>query len=1059
MLYINLISIFTVMLMALFFYLFKRNFTCRKIVYNEAIYEKNIQWFGKYDLLVFWGIILIALIIRLVCAAVYYGHPDVTCFIYWGDILHSDGFSGFYGSEGLTDYLPGYLYVLRLLGAVRNIFGLEYGSAFLTIIYKLPAIICDFTIGFIIFKISSKKFDYKNSMIAACMFLLNPLVIINSSLWGQIDSILTLCVIVMCYLIYERKMTFVYIVFGIGFLIKPQMAIFAPVLILALAEELFVRKDDEGNIIVRFNKDEFFKQSTACVLSIAATLFLCIPFGISNVIAQSFDTLGSYEYASVNAYNFWGMLGLDWASQDDYLLFMTYRQWGILFMFIVILICVMVWIANFRERTRYIAMAATLGIGMFTLSVRMHERYIFPAVILLLILFILSNKKNAFWLYVSFSIINFINCAHVLFFYDAYNFDARAAVIVITGTAQCIFFSLFIVYVIKNYIVHNYKFEKNSELLIHNPAKRNVRIDISPSKKDEKFTLKDWALMAGITILYAIVAFYNLGDREVPQTSWEGNNYYETIELEFDGEQYISSMDYFLGNYEERSFSIYYSYDGEIWDYFGDVTMTSVFRWDSFSIGIPVKYIRLELLSEKAVINELVFYDMDNNIVTPVNADDESVRNLFDEQGLAVAESTYRNGTIFDEIYHARTAYEFNNGLYSYEWTHPPLGKIFISWGMKAFGTTPFGWRFAGTLFGIMMLPFMYLMGKKMFNSTFFAAITCAVMACDFMHFTQTRIATIDVFITFFVILMYFFMYWYYKLSFYDTKLYKTFIPLALCGISFGLGCASKWTGVYAGAGLAVIFFYVMYIRFREYKYAKKDPQGVSNGILNSTIINSFIPNFTKTIIFCIVFFVVIPVIIYTLSYIPFVGNDDSPTSLVGRMLYNQKMMFDYHKDCIFEHPYSSRWYEWPLMLRPILYYSGQTADGKLERISSFGNPLIWWFGIAAFIIMIYLVKKYKDRNALFLIIGYIAQLLPWTLVVRTTFIYHYFTSVPFVVLMNIYCFYTLAKKNEKNKIYAVIYLAVVIILFVIFYPALSGKAMSENYDYNILRWLTSWYV
>lgn len=33
------------------------------------------------------------------------------------------------------------------------------------------------------------------------------------------------------------------------------------------------------------------------------------------------------------------------------------------------------------------------------------------------------------------------------------------------------------------------------------------------------------------------------------------------------------------------------------------------------------------------------------------------------------------------------------------------------------------------------------------------------LFAADFMHFAQTRIATIDVYITFFIILMYYFMY------------------------------------------------------------------------------------------------------------------------------------------------------------------------------------------------------------------------------------------------------------------------------------------------------------
>ena len=40
-----------------------------------------------------------------------------------------------------------------------------------------------------------------------------------------------------------------------------------------------------------------------------------------------------------------------------------------------------------------------------------------------------------------------------------------------------------------------------------------------------------------------------------------------------------------------------------------------------------------------------------------------------------------------------------------YETTHPPLGKDLIMVGIALFGMTAFGWRFAGTLFGVLLVP------------------------------------------------------------------------------------------------------------------------------------------------------------------------------------------------------------------------------------------------------------------------------------------------------------------------------------------------------------------
>ena len=49
-------------------------------------------------------------------------------------------------------------------------------------------------------------------------------------------------------------------------------------------------------------------------------------------------------------------------------------------------------------------------------------------------------------------------------------------------------------------------------------------------------------------------------------------------------------------------------------------------------------------------------------------------------------------------------------------------------------------------------------------------------------------------------------------------------------------------------------------------------------------------------------------------------------------------------------------------MYRPIWYYSGIVTDTVHEGISAFGNPLVWWAGIPAFLFMLYLGIKKKDK-------------------------------------------------------------------------------------------------
>ena len=78
------------------------------------------------------------------------------------------------------------------------------------------------------------------------------------------------------------------------------------------------------------------------------------------------------------------------------------------------------------------------------------------------------------------------------------------------------------------------------------------------------------------------------------------------------------------------------------------------------------------------------------------------------------------------------------------------------------FGMTPFGWRFMSALFGIFMVPLFYLFAKRLFQNTFAATATAILLVFDCMHFMLSRIATIDIFVAFFIILAYYYLYRYF---------------------------------------------------------------------------------------------------------------------------------------------------------------------------------------------------------------------------------------------------------------------------------------------------------
>ena len=204
------------------------------------------------------------------------------------------------------------------------------------------------------------------------------------------------------------------------------------------------------------------------------------------------------------------------------------------------------------------------------------------------------------------------------------------------------------------------------------------------------------------------------------------------------------------------------------------------------------------------------------------------------------------------------------------------------------------------------------------------------------------------------------------------------------------------------------------------------------------------------------------PAVIYLLSYLPF--QDYSEDNLLLRLIHNQQNMFCYHSTLNATHPYSSSWYEWPIIKRPIWYYSGiltgsAGSGGIREGISAFGNPLVWWAGIPAFFYMLFLIFTRRDKKAGFLTIGYLAQYLPWFFVTRITFIYHYFPSVIFVALMDGYSVLQLKKHLSARCFAGICFLLGIsaFLLFLLFYPVLSGQPIDAAYVARWLRWFPGW--
>lgn len=490
---------------------------------------------------------------------------------------------------------------------------------------------------------------------------------------------------------------------------------------------------------------------------------------------------------------------------------------------------------------------------------------------------------------------------------------------------------------------------------------------------------------------------------------------------------------------------------------------------------------------------------------------------LFDERGLWSAKYTYMNSSYFDEIYHPRTALEHLNHVYPYEVSHPPLGKLILSIGVMIFGMVPFGWRFMGTLFGVLMVPVLYIFLKNLFGKTPVALCGTALFTFDFMHLVQTRIATIDTYGVFFILVSYYFMYRWLAVPA-GKKLRWYILPLFLSGLFWGVGCASKWTVVYAGVGLALLWLLGMIFKAGDWREAEdrarqaSAPPEIRREVTEAMFqeapppwarpeIPSFPIHVAGTILLSVSFFVLIPVCIYTASYFPYAtarGNDAGfwemavhsltwPIGLLPQrladmkaagggikaffesipagsehpvdiMLKNQYFMLTYHQGVHTPHPYESYWYQWIFDGRPILYYRDLDVPGVKSLFASFNNPLVSWTGLLAFFAVAIQTVRRKCGKGLFILIAILSQLVPWMPIGRILFAYHYFPTTLFLCFAIAYLMDGMMTRKRRGWRIAVYgFTGYAAALYAVFYPELTGIYVPTWYSQYFLRWFPSW--
>lgn len=299
--------------------------------------------------------ILLIFLIRFALAMLPSFQVDMGAWLGWAIRLAGIGPANFYSDTEWTQYTPGFLYWLLIVGKLGWIHPMAI---------KIPAIIADMLTGYLIWRVVGKV-NRRYANFSYWLYVLSPVAIIDGSVWGQIDGILTFVMFLTTYLLIEKKSCYwSFVLAALAFLIKPQAIAIFPVLLIIT--------------IIRFG---ILKTMTSSLIGVLVVLVGFYPFFPTNPVAGAWELIYkmglSYPYTSLFAFNFWAYLGM-WKLDDALWLGISYFEWGTIMMSLAFVALIVKYRQYFaRGNEVYLVFALSCFI-FFLFPTRVHERYLFP---------------------------------------------------------------------------------------------------------------------------------------------------------------------------------------------------------------------------------------------------------------------------------------------------------------------------------------------------------------------------------------------------------------------------------------------------------------------------------------------------------------------------------------------------------------------------------------------------------------------------------------------------------------------------------------------------------
>ena len=295
-------------------------FAAAFLLYGVYLHREKLeaaQTGGRKRVPGFLLIVLAGLVIRLVLCSVFKGHAtDMGCWVAWGNQIADGNLAAFYDGTWY-DYPPGYMYVLGGLTLIMRLFDVaSWQSETLRLFwYMLPAFICDIGCGLLVMRFAKEQGRSDGSaLLLGALVVLNPAVMYLSGAWGQIDSILTLLLLLAFDAFRKDRRILCGIWYALAILVKWQALIYGPVIALVYIGTLMTDND-------RQHRNKGILRTILAVLIAAGILFTAsLPFrgnmSLLWLVERFLSASSGYDYATVEGYNLFALLGANWVKAD-----------------------------------------------------------------------------------------------------------------------------------------------------------------------------------------------------------------------------------------------------------------------------------------------------------------------------------------------------------------------------------------------------------------------------------------------------------------------------------------------------------------------------------------------------------------------------------------------------------------------------------------------------------------------------------------------------------------------------------------------------------------------